>query len=77
MHNLSAMIHLQACISSFFIQQDSLSSKCCEHKIIEENLLRPDATRIRQMDHLMDRVEEGPRTTRTQNEHKDKQMDIL
>ena len=46
-------------------------------KTIKEDSIRPNAIEIRQVDRLLDRMEESLQTTQSQNEHKDKQIDIL
>ena len=46
-------------------------------KKIKEDSVRHNAIKIRQVDRLLDRMEEGLQTTQSQNEHKDKQINIL
>lgn len=57
------MVRLQAFVSLGLIQRRGLFSKMPRAKTIEENLVRSDATKIRQVDPLLDRVEEGLQTT--------------
>ena len=46
-------------------------------KTSKEDSVQPNATKIRQMDCVLDRVEESLHATQPQNEHKDKQMAII